>query len=84
MNALNKLFNTILLRLMFRPVNYVQVTHMWARERLGFKRWSFRARSIQPKFPEISVQNSMDRFGPTGNVSKKRDRALNVPNLRQK
>ena len=29
-------------------------------------------RSIQPKFPEISVQNSMDRFGPTGKVSKKR------------
>ena len=30
-----------------------------------------RARSIQPKFPKISVQNSMDRFGPTGKVSKK-------------
>ena len=30
------------------------------------------ARSIQPKFPEISVQNSMDRFGPTGKVSTKR------------
>ena len=30
------------------------------------------ARSIQPKFPEISVHNSMDRFGPTGKVSKKR------------
>ena len=29
------------------------------------------ARSIQPKCPEISVQNSMDRFGPTGKVSKK-------------
>ena len=29
------------------------------------------ARSIQPKFPEISVQNSMARFGPTGKVSKK-------------
>ena len=29
------------------------------------------ARFIQPKFPEISVQNSMDRFGPTGKVSKK-------------
>ena len=28
------------------------------------------ARSIQPKFPEIWVQNSMDRFGPTGKVSK--------------
>ena len=27
---------------------------------------------IQPNFPEISVQNSMDRFGPTGKVSKKR------------
>ena len=33
---------------------------------------TFRARSIQPKSPEISVQNSMDRFGPTGKVSKKR------------
>ena len=32
----------------------------------------WRARSIQPKFPAISVQNSMDRFGPTGKVSKKR------------
>ena len=32
---------------------------------------SYRARSIQPKFPEISVQNSMDRLGPTGKVSKK-------------
>ena len=32
------------------------------------KHW---ARSIQPKFLEISVQNSMDRFGPTGKVSKK-------------
>ena len=30
------------------------------------------ARSIQPNFPEFSVQNSMDRFGPTGKVSKKR------------
>ena len=30
-----------------------------------------RARSIQPKLPEISVQNSMDRLGPTGKVSKK-------------
>ena len=35
-----------------------------------------RARSIQPKFPEISVQNSMDRFGPTGKVSKKQDHLL--------
>ena len=34
-------------------------------------RKSLWARSIQPKFPEISVQNSMDRFGPTGKVSKK-------------
>ena len=30
------------------------------------------ARSIQSNYPEISVQNSMDRFGPTGKVSKKR------------
>ena len=29
------------------------------------------ARSIQRKYPAISVQNSMDRFGPTGKVSKK-------------
>ena len=29
------------------------------------------AQFIQPKFPKISVQNSMDRFGPTGKVSKK-------------
>ena len=29
------------------------------------------ARSIHPKFPEIRVQNSMDRFGPTGKASKK-------------
>ena len=34
------------------------------------------ARSIQPKFPEISVQNSMDRFGPTGKVAKKRAHLL--------
>ena len=34
------------------------------------KRWPW-VRSIQPKFPEISVQNSMDRFGPTGKLSKK-------------
>ena len=27
------------------------------------------ARSIQPQFPEISVQNSMDRFDSTGKVS---------------
>ena len=33
---------------------------------------TIRARSIQPKFSEISVQNSMDRFGSTGKVSKKR------------
>ena len=30
------------------------------------------ARSIQPNLPEISVQNSMDQFGPTGKVLKKR------------
>ena len=33
--------------------------------------WTCWARSIQPKFPEISVQNSMDRFGPTRKISKK-------------
>ena len=32
---------------------------------------TLRARSIQPKFLEISVQNSMDRLGPTGKVLKK-------------
>ena len=32
--------------------------------------WTW-ARSIQPKFPEISVQNAMDRFGPTRKVSEK-------------
>ena len=32
--------------------------------------WTW-ARSIQPKFQEISVQNLMDRFGPTEKVSKK-------------
>ena len=39
---------------------------------MGFFKGSQRARSIQPKFPEISVQNSMYRFGPTAKVSKKR------------
>ena len=29
------------------------------------------AQSIQPKFLEISVQNSTDRFGPIGKVLKK-------------
>ena len=42
---------------------------------LRFPIWQWQrsqgARSIQPKFPEISVQNSMDRFGPTGKASKK-------------
>ena len=37
---------------------------------VSVKRRDQGARSIQPKFPEISVQNSMDRFGPTGKVSK--------------
>ena len=31
---------------------------------------NYRARSIQPKFLEILVQNSVDPFGPTGKVSK--------------
>ena len=35
------------------------------------KELTHRARSIQTKFPEISVQNSMDQFGPTGKVLKK-------------
>ena len=42
------------------------------RQLLNSRLMTHRARSIQPKFPEISVQNSMDRFGPTGKVSKKR------------
>ena len=29
------------------------------------------ARSVQPKFPEISVQNSMDQFDPTERVFEK-------------
>ena len=29
------------------------------------------ARSVEPKFLEISAQNSMDLFSPTGKVSKK-------------
>ena len=41
-------------------------------DRMGYSKRRFRARSIQPKFPEVSVQNSMDRFGPTGKVLKKR------------
>ena len=32
---------------------------------------SYWVRSIQGKFPEILVQNSVDRFGPTRKVSKK-------------
>ena len=35
------------------------------------KKWIW-ARSIQPNFLGISVQNSMDWFGPTGKVSEKR------------
>ena len=40
-----------------------------------------RARSIQPKFPEISVQNSMERFGPTRKVSKNRSTFWGWPSL---
>ena len=48
----------------------------WTRQENKPEPWEncerfFWARSIRPKFPEISVQNSMDRFGPTGKVSKK-------------
>ena len=39
---------------------------------LATRKQTQRARPIQPKFPEISVQNSMDRFGPTGKDSKKK------------
>ena len=37
------------------------------------------ARSIQPKFPEISVKNSMDRFGPTGKFRKNGSTILGGP-----
>ena len=50
------------------------LAEIWQLSRQGATgnwRWNSWARSIQPKFPEISVQNSMDRFGPTGKVSKK-------------
>ena len=53
-------FHFFRLRLRLRRFTF----RLWSSEDLG-------ARSIQPKFPEISVQNSMDRFGPTGKVSKK-------------
>ena len=33
------------------------------------KIWLSRAPSIQPKFQEVSVRNSMDRLSPTGKVS---------------
>ena len=49
------------------PLDLTKSTNHKIRKRT----WTW-ARSIQPKFPEISVQNSMDRFGPTGKVSKKR------------
>ena len=35
------------------------------------KKKKYMTLSIQPKFPEISVQNPMDQFGPAGKVSKK-------------
>ena len=41
----------------------------------------YRARSIQPKIPEISVQNLMDRFGPAGKVSKKLVNLLRLTTL---
>ena len=50
----------------WRSFYYQPITSQsWAQSRCSG------ARSIQPKFPEISVQNSMDRFGPTGKVSEK-------------
>jgi len=61
-------------------VNFVRPKHVKSTisiERLQKKRylnakWLFQwARSIQPKLPEISVLNWMDRFGPTRKVSKK-------------
>ena len=39
------------------------------------------AQSIQPKFPEIMVQNSMDQFGPTGKVLKKLVHLLRWPSF---
>ena len=50
---------------LLRKAGLKRVKHLATRKRTQ------RARSIQPKFPEISVQNSMNRFGPTGKVSKK-------------
>ena len=44
--------------------------HVIRMTKTGSQGMNKRARSIQPNFPEISVQNSMDRFGPTGKVSK--------------
>ena len=45
--------------------------HVIRMTKMGSQGMNKRTRSIQPNFPEISVQNSMDRFGPTGKVSKK-------------
>ena len=50
---------------LLRKAGLKRVKHLATRKRTQ------RARSIQTKFPEISDQNSMDRFGPTGKVSKK-------------
>ena len=58
---------------------HVAVINLWTRKYLKNRKlgiWNAKdqspgARSIQPKFPEIPVQTSMDRFGPTGKVSKK-------------
>ena len=55
-----------------------RVKHLTTRKRTQ------RARSIQPKFPEISVQNSMDRFGPTGKVSKKTSPPFEVDHFSRK
>ena len=50
---------------LLRKASLKRVKHLATRKRTQ------RARSIQPKFPEIWVQNSMNRFDPTGKVSKK-------------
>ena len=53
-----------------RDIGYVN--HLLFSRALSLSRQNTRSGSRPPKFPEISVQNATDRFGPTGKVSKKR------------
>ena len=61
-------FNLVRLQLLWVSYEVFYVL----KSRAFYQDMTLGARSIRPKFPEISVQNSMDRFGPTGKVSKKR------------